>query len=284
MPLRPDELLAFRIPTAVHTYAARDTVLYALSIGIGTEPCDPAHLRFLIEPGLAAFPSMATILGNPGTWMRAPETGIDWRQIVFGRLGIRLQGALPVAGHVIGKTRIVRIMDKGPSVGAIIETEREVRSEDGTLLCTVLESHVCRGDGGCGAPRGASRAQEPLPERPPDDVIAIATLPQSALIYRLNGEDHPIHVDPAAARAAGYPRPILHGTYTFAIAARAALHVLADDDPSRLGEMHGRFRAPCFPGEILETRLWRLDAGRFRFEVHAAGRPVLDEGTGRLAV
>ena len=44
---------------------------------------------------------------------------------------------------------------------------------------------------------------------PPEIVCDLPTAPQAALIYRLSGDDNPLHVEPAVARAAGFARPIL---------------------------------------------------------------------------
>ena len=59
------------------------------------------------------------------------------------------------------------------------------------------------------------------------------------------------------AKAAGFPRPILHGLATFGVAAHAILKTLCGYDPARLTAIAGRFSAPVFPGETIRTELWR---------------------------
>ena len=53
----------------VHTYALRDTMLYALGIGMGADPMDEAELAFVYEKQLQAVPTMVSVLGSPGPWL-----------------------------------------------------------------------------------------------------------------------------------------------------------------------------------------------------------------------
>jgi len=46
-------------------YSRRDTILYALGIGLGAEPLDAGHLRFVYGPQLQALPTMAAVLAMP---------------------------------------------------------------------------------------------------------------------------------------------------------------------------------------------------------------------------
>lgn len=112
----------------------------------------------------------------------------------------------------------------------------------------------------------------------------LATLPQAALIYRLSGDDNPLHADPAVARAAGFPRPILHGLCSFGVAGRAVLKSCCGNDAARLKTMRVRFSAPVFPGETIRTELWR-DGALVSFRARALERDVviLDHGAAAIA-
>lgn len=65
-----------------------------------------------------------------------------------------------------------------------------------------------------------------------------------------SGDHNPIHVDSAAARAAGLPAPILHGLYTMAQVARCASQAGGD---RALQTLAVEFRALGFPGEEIEV-------------------------------
>jgi hypothetical protein len=208
MPIDYATLKSWPIPDVEHRYAARDTMLYALGLGCGSDPTDRNELQFVFEDGLKALPTMAVVLGAPGFWMRNEKTGVDWRKILHGEQGLILHRPLPVAGTVIGRTRIKDIVDKGRERGALMFTERGILDkESGAAIATLTSTTVMRGDGGFGGPSGPTPAPHPLPERAPD----IPTLPQAALIYRLSGDMNPLHADPKVAAAAGFSRPILHG-------------------------------------------------------------------------
>ncbi len=267
-------------------YTARDTILYALGVGFGIDPCDPRDLRFVYErhPAFAAVPSMAVVLGSPGIWIRDPRAGIDWRRALHGEERLELFGDLPPEGEVAGRTRITAVLDKGGERGALVVTSREIRDgADGSLLARVTSTIFCRGDGGFGAGFGQPPALRAVPERPPDRRLALPGFPQQALLYRLSGDDNPLHADPAVAREAGFPRPILHGRATFGMIARGILRECCGGDPSALKGIEGRFSAPLFPGEGIRLELWR--EGRevaFRARAEGDGRVVMDRGRALL--
>src|SRR6516225_302426 len=149
MAIDRDKLRAWPFEEVEHCYAERDTILYALGIGLGAEPADPRQLRFVCEPGLQALPSMGVILAYPGFWLQDPRAGADWRRLVHGEQGIEILKPLPPAGTVMGKTRVLDVIDKGKDKGALVFTEREVRDKaTGELLCRLQSTTVLRGDGG----------------------------------------------------------------------------------------------------------------------------------------
>jgi acyl dehydratase len=285
MPIDRDKLLAWPFEEVEQRYEERDTILYALGIGLGAEPTDPRQLRFVYEQGLQALPSMGVILGYPGFWLRDARSGADWRRLVHGEQSIEILKPLPPAGTVLGMTRVRDVIDKGPDRGALVFTEREVRDKaSGELLCRLASTTFLRGDGGFGGPAGPVPAPHPIPDRPAEESCELATLPQAALIYRLSGDRNPLHADPAVAEKGGFPRPILHGLCTFGVAGHALLRTVCDYKPERLRNLQGRFTAPVFPGETIVTEIWRDGASvSFRASVKERGKVVLDHGKATIA-
>ena len=281
MSLDPERLLATPIRPVEQRYDWRDCILYSLGLGVGLDPMDEADLAFVDERRLKVQPSMANVLGYPGFWMREPEFGLDWVRTVHGEHAVRLHRPLPDHGHVRGESRIVGLVDKGAGRGALIHVQREITDlESGQRLATVSQTVFCRGDGGFGGPSTPPRPPHPVPERAPDLCTLRPTSPQTALIYRLSGDYNPLHSDPAAARAAGFERPILHGLATFGITGHGLVRALCEGEPARLRAMGGRFSSPVYPGETLQLDLWRDGPGRgsFRVRVPARDALVMDNG------
>jgi acyl dehydratase len=276
-----EKLLAIDIPEAVQTYTARDTMLYALGLGLGHDPMDRQELAFVYEKSLKALPTMACVLASPGPWTRTLDTGIDGLKVVHGEQSFRLHRPLPPSGTLRGKTRVTEVIDKGPGRGAIVYSERRITdAESGDLVASLSQSTFCRGDGGFGGPPRPTPEPNPLPDRAPDLVCDLPTRPEAALIYRLSGDYNPLHANPDNARAAGFPRPILHGLATFGIAGHAVLKSVCGYDTGRLVGMSGRFSAPVYPGETIRTEIWR-DGATLGFCARVVERDVIALTNGR---
>jgi len=282
MPIDPQRLLARRFAPVAQRYTRRDTILYALGVGLGANPVDTGQLRYVYEDGLVAMPTFANVLGYPGFWAREPDTGIDWKRLLHAEQFLTLHAPLPVQGLVTGYSRVRGIWDKGAGKGALMQQTRELRDESGALVVTIEQFAMLRGDGGCGsAAEVAPPAPHVLPERSPDALCDLATSPQAALLYRLNGDDNPLHVDPAVAAAAGFDRPILHGLCTMGVAAHAVLRTVLGYDAARFAAMRVRFTAPVFPGETLRTELW-IDGAVVSLRTTALERGVVVLDKGRV--
>jgi len=279
-----EKLVNWEIPEVSQRLTKRDTILYALGVGLGADPCDAGQLKFVYEEGLQALPTMAIVLGFPGPWLSHPDIGITRTHVVHGEQGFRIVKPLPVEGDVIGKTRVTGVVDKGKDRGALVMTECNVRDKaSGNVVCTLASTSFCRADGGFGGPDGPVRMPHPLPATPPHHVCELPTLPQAALIYRLSGDYNPLHADPAYAVKAGFKMPILHGRCTFGIAGHAILKTLCGYDPSRFVAMEGRFSSPVYPGETIRTEMWREgNVVSFRSTVPARGVTVLNNGRAEI--
>ena len=66
-----------------------------------------------------------------------------------------------------------------------------------------------------------------------------------------------LHIDPEAAKKAGFDTPILHGLCSFGIVCRAVVDGFLDGDVTRIGSYRGRFAQPVSPGETIVTSMWR---------------------------
>jgi acyl dehydratase len=284
MPIVYDKLLALKIPEIEHSYGAKDCMLYALGVGLGLDPTDEQQLAFVYEKSLKVLPTMAVVIGYPGFWAKELDTGIDWVKVVAGEHALTLHRPLPPSGTVVSRTRVVEIVDKGAGKGAIVYSERVIDDKaTGARIATIMQTTVARGDGGFGGPPREQRPVHPIPERMPDLTCDLPTRPEAALIYRLSADPNPLHADPAVAKAAGFPRPILHGLATFGVAGHAILKGLCGYDPATLTAIQGRFSAPVFPGETIRTELWR-DGSVVSFRARVVERDAIALNNGRAEI
>jgi len=278
-------------------YTERDSMLYALSLGLGNDPLDASALPFTYEGaagGLRALPSQAVVLGYPGFWAREADTGIDWVRLLHGEQRMRLHRPLPASAEVVGHNRITHLTDKGEGKGAIMVTERQLLTREGGLLATVQQVSFLRGDGGYSLLQGGQPSDAPLPalrptpeERAPDFSDTQQIRPEAALLYRLMGDLNPLHADPAVARKAGFERPILHGLASYGLVAHAVLRQCGDRNPARLKALDIRFAAPVYPGETLVTEIWRQHGQPCQLQLRARvlerDKVVLSHGFAELA-
>ena len=107
------KLKAWSFRDVEQSYSEKDSMLYALGLGVGYDPMDEQQLSFVYEKNLKVLPTMAVVLGYPGFWMKDPASGIDWVRIVHGEQFLRLHRPLPAAGTVVGRSRIRALVDKG---------------------------------------------------------------------------------------------------------------------------------------------------------------------------
>lgn len=278
------QLVGMTVDTRESQYRVEDTILYALSLGLGADPLDPGQLRYVYEEGLEALPSMCLVLGYPGFWLKDPRYEVDWTKVLHAEEAFEIHAPLPVSGKVVGKTVVTQIIDRGRDKGAFIYSTKEVRTPAGQLLATVNSATVARGDGGFDGPTGPVPPPVILPTRAPDQLCDLPSLPQQALIYRLCGDMNPLHADPAVARKGGFERPILHGRCTLGIAQHALVRRCCDYRANRLKSLRVRFTAPFYPGETLRTSLWQ-DGDQVWFSAASVERgiTVLNNGYATIA-
>jgi acyl dehydratase len=274
-------LMGLDFPEKAFSYGDRDTLLYALSVGMGRDITP--ELNFVYEKNLQALPTLTTVIAWDDSWQE--RTGMNISKIVHGEQRVTLHRPLAPSGRVVAKLRIANVFDKGPGRGAVLLAETSLRDgATGEPLATLLSTIFARGDGGFGGPTGRGPEPHLVPQRAPDYTVTLETRTEQALFYRLCGDRNPLHVDPAFARGAGFDRPILHGLCSYGMAAASLVKTVCQHQAQRLTHIEARFTAPVFPGETLLTEVW-LDTGVASFRTRVVERDVvaLDHGKALIA-
>jgi acyl dehydratase len=274
----------YRVEDVRQTYTARDSAFYALSVGMGRDPLDIQRLAF-VDPNRGdaqrVLPSMALVLGYPGPWLTRPDTTVDPTRFLHGTQVIEWFKPLPPAGEVVGRTRVVRLVDRGKGKHGMVLSERDiVDAATSELLARLTQVHVLIGQGGFGGDPTPLPPPHALPGIEPQWYSDVGTAPDQALYYRLNGDLFALHADPEHARRSGFDRPILHGMCVSGIVTQVMMELLAGNDPARLRSIEMRFSSPIYPGETVRIEAWA--DGSFRARCLERDTIVLDNGMMRL--
>lgn len=272
MAITYEKLMNLKAEPLEFSYTERDSIFYALSVGLGRNPVDADELSYVYENAvLRAVPSQASVVARRNILL---GSGIDRSRVVHGEQRLTLNRPLPPRGEVIARSRVVEALDKGEGKGALIYVETAVSDAgSGELLFSTLSTSFARGDGGFGGPEGPGLAPHTVPERPPDLSVETTTRPEQALLYRLNGDLNPLHADPVLARSVGFEAPILHGLCSYGIACRQILGSVAAYDNTRIATFDVRFSAPIYPGETIVTQIW-VDGSVVSYESFCKERQV----------
>lgn len=278
----PAKIAAYAIPGNERSYTASDALLYALGLGLGSDPMDRDELPFVYEEwGPKVLPTLATVLGDDLHWLEDPAFGLGDAPNVHGDETLVLHAALKPEGKLTSQSRIAGLYDRGQGSHGILIIEEELRdAETAALVATRRQTDVLIGAGGFGGEPPPPADRPMPPDRAPDHVVAREVLTQAALLYRLSGDHYALHVDPGFARSAGFDGPILHGLATYGLACHAVVASCCDHEPAVIARFSGRFTAPVYPGETLVTELWH-DGATVWFCVKARDRDVVVIDNGR---
>ena len=95
------------------------------------------------------------------------------------------------------------------------------------------------------------------PKRAPDAIVDEKTVPNQALMYRLNGDFNPLHIDPNMAAIGGFDKPILHGLCFYGLATKAVYQKYCVANVNAIKAVQARFTSHVFPGETVRFSLWK---------------------------
>lgn len=279
MALNYDELMSKSVYDIPFSYTDIETMLYALSVGMGRDPLNRKELSYVYEQDglLRTMPTLSTVLVPD---MFPPDLGWDYSQVLHAEQRMQLYRPLPAAAKLLIDKKVVDALDRGRNRGALILLEAEGRlASDDTVLFTLGCTVMARGDGGFGGPSGKGPLPHRVPKREPDLSCDISTRRDQALLYRLTGDRNPLHADPTAAAGVGFDRPILHGLCTYGIACNAVLKTICDYDYTLIEGFDARFSAPVLPGDTITTDMWQDgNVVSFRCSVRERDSVVLRNG------
>jgi acyl dehydratase len=247
-------------------YDERDAILYALAVGAGATDLD-----LVWEERLRVLPTFALTLAQWAPDVLANQDAWDETTAVHGSQRLRVFEPLPRSGQVVMSARVAQVWDKGSAAVFDIEVA--------TDFFVATWSIFAPGRGGFGGERGPSAP--PVADAAPEIETELRTFDSQAVLYRLTGDRHAIHVDPVAAAVIGAPGPIMHGLCTLA-AASLRLAGAVGAHPADLVELAGRFAAPVLPGQTLRVLASRRDGG-LDFTASHYDTPVLTAGRARFA-
>lgn len=285
MPIDLNAALSAEPTVREANWTERDVLLYHLGLGAGGDALDPAELAWTYEKGLRVLPTFAMVAGQgvsagalraPG--MSMPGIDIDLRKILHAGQSLTLHAPIPASGSARISSRVADVWDKGKA--AVIVLEQSASDQGGNPLWTTAMQIWARGEGGFGGEAGPETAGA-IPDRAADEVLVSTTDARQALLYRLSGDMNPLHADPAFAKLAGFERPILHGLASFGVVCKAVVDGLLDGDPTRVRDYAVRFAGSIYPGETIETSVWR-DGNRLALQATCPerdGQPVLTHAT-----
>ncbi len=151
---------------------------------------------------------------------------------------------------------------RGTRAGVLLYVRCETRTADGAPVCTQTATIICPGAVG---ERAEGAIPPALPEVAPgpsgETVFAIG--PEVTFAYAEAARDYsPYTLDQAAAEAAGWPAPVVHGMLTLSLAASAVVRAHAGGEAARIARLACRFSAP----------LWSRPGGRLVVHHHADGQ------------
>ncbi len=268
MPIDPS-VVGKEITPLKFNFDHRDVIIYALGIGAGAESDD---LEFVYENQLKVLPTFGVVPPFPALMGLTDLDGVDINlaMLLHGEQYLEVhKHPLPIEGELTSKPKIGALYDKGK--GALVELDVDTVDENGDLVFFNRFGAFVRGEGGFGGEKGPEPGYN-APDREPDQVVEMKSLPQQAAIYRLSGDTNPLHIDPSFAAMAGFDEPILHGLCSFGFATRAILKKYADNDPSKFKAVKTRFSRHVFPGETLVTEMWQEREDMILFRCKTAER------------
>lgn len=260
-------------------YDERDLALYALGVGAARDPLDTSELKFVYElggefTGLATYAAMpqlnALLTAAKQGELSLPGCHFGLDRLLHGEQYTELYQPIPHNAKLTHVFKLKTAYDKNPH--AVLTFAVTSSTADGAVVAYNEMTSFVKGAGGWGGERGSSGDINLPPDRAPDAIITEKTDANQTLLYRLSGDWNPLHADPHFAKAFGFERPILHGMCTHGYCGRHVVKAFCGNDPRLVKSIKVRFAKSVYPGDTLETRMWKQSDTQIVFETRVVER------------
>ncbi|PPJ56163.1 hypothetical protein CBER1_09191 [Cercospora berteroae] len=252
-------------------YTASNIITYNVALGASGSDlslCFEGHPAFHALPTFGTLPVIA-IMGKVTQSMSEFLPNFQPHNHIHGEHYLGTRGEFPTHGTTTLNTtaQIIDIVDRRSGVTVCVGITTSDAGTGKDICYNEWTSFVMKvpGEGAASRPlpRGAKTASYPAPSRAPDEVREFKTSAEQSALYRAaSGDLNPLHIDPAVAKAGGFPGPILTGTCTMGMGVKAVIDSFADGDQKRFRSVKLRLSTPVYPGEVVRTEMWREEGGR----------------------
>lgn len=277
MPIDP-HIVGTDLPESRRTVSVRDVLAYSAGIG-DTSAAVFDDLGDLVAPPPYCVSLEWPVVSDPEKRSEYGATDEEIRRSVHAQQDSVFHRPIRPGDELVTRGVIAGMRSSG--AGAVVTSRLDTvdRSSDEPVVTSwttsifrgvAVEGH---GEAAVAPPRTPATTQEV------DTVDAVWVPPEMPHVYTECARIwNPIHTERSVARAAGLPDLILHGTATWALAAREILRVYAESQPARLARLSGRFAAMVMPGtEIRVEHARRGDVVSFTVR-NDRGDPAIRDG------
>ncbi|KAF2096097.1 hypothetical protein NA57DRAFT_78869 [Rhizodiscina lignyota] len=251
------------------SYTASSIITYNIALGTDGNDlslCFERHPDFHPLPTFGSLPVVA-VMGEVTRSMPKFLINFDPSRHVHGEHFLELRRPFPKEATLETTAKVLDIVNRSSGVTVCVGIWTKDFATGHEICYNEWTSFIIKASAKDAAtkpiPRGAATASHPAPSRTPDAVLEYRTTPEQGALYRAaSGDLNPLHIDPAVAKAGGFPGPILTGTCTIGIGVRHIIEAFANGDSSKFENVKLRLSNVVFPGETVKTEMWREDGGR----------------------
>ena len=246
----------------------------------------PAHLSGDVAPPVFGIVPVFDSLMTPAVEVVPVEL---FPRVVHGEQDFHFYRSIRPGDKLVSRGKMIGYegLEKGTRAAVLLEC----RTEDAELVNEQYVTCFFRGfDAGkkVGELSPPHKFDEALHDSAPLAKVAQHVDDDQTLRYApAAGDPMPIHLDDEIAKSTGLPGIIAHGLCTMAFASWAVLGEVGGSDVGRLRRFAVRFSNMVFPGDDLETRIWRTGSAdghtSYAFETARGADFVLTDGLAVIA-